>query len=731
MDPTLCSSTAAGNRSQGCSIRLRHTHTPIRAARSVSPGLQPRICALAPAHHPLHINRPPLPLPFLGLSISLAAYRERAQPFLYIRPPEDIQLPSVNQQERTTPYDVYQTMSEVLLGVSARAVSFGSPLTKPLPQRSCAEAGVPASLCFDNKSNPTGGAPRPCAALKHPPRLQSFYADALPERGFTPLACPTDKLRLARISRRRLQLVPSLAASGQCNCSSTTLQWQPCQGAGADSGSAGAGWLDVLRLRQADDFAVVHCGTAIMPGGHGYQVLLHLSPRQGAALRDSPWPSPRQAAQPDRHTPRARLRRLEEDSGVARQMAPSVLIIEVDSLSRATANRHMPRTMEVLATHPALAQSMVDVELRTHGVVGSSSIPNQLALLTGCTAALNASFGRKHSPGHAREIGWTKTIRTDPPHHDGLNLVAREQYGNEMWCSTIRATSRKHRWLFGLAKELGYATFFGEEICGKGSPWSLDALMERSEARQHIDHFFHDLYCRIAERMELPDEKTFMASFEDCHGSANGELRFAWPLAQLRRMWRVYGRTPKFAIINTGVVHAHLRAGAHVAIPYLSLYDQLLSSFLDDFLHQQLKAGPDTLVLLHGDHGVAEGFSTVDFSTQVEHRQPWARLLIPAGLVPNASRLRTNANRLVSAFDLHETLRAALLRGAGMAERPDAAKATPQAPVDLLQSEIDPLRTCRDAGIPASLCLCEHETLPSGKSSYRPHCGRARHGTME
>ena len=39
------------------------------------------------------------------------------------------------------------------------------------------------------------------------------------------------------------------------------------------------------------------------------------------------------------------------------------------------------------------------------------------------------------------------------------------------------------QWIFQLAKQLGYATFFGEEICSKGSPWAIDGLLNASGAR--------------------------------------------------------------------------------------------------------------------------------------------------------------------------------------------------------------------------------------------------------
>ena len=102
---------------------------------------------------------------------------------------------------------------------------------------------------------------------------------------------------------------------------------------------------------------------------------------------------------------------------------------------------------------------------------------------------------------------------------------------------------------------------------------------------------------------------------------------------------------------------------------------------------------------------------------------PWGRLLMPSRLVPDASRLRVNAERLLSPFDLHATLMAAMLRGTTEqrtqpVETLNVTEST--APIDLLMTEVPALRTCREARIPDYLCPCQHERLPSGDFSYGP-----------
>jgi hypothetical protein len=221
----------------------------------------------------------------------------------------------------------------------------------------------------------------------------------------------------------------------------------------------------------------------------------------------------------------------------------------------------------------------------------------------------------------------------------------------------------------------------------------------------------------------------FLADFGDFGTCIAGQNRFAWPLKQIEQLWQARG--PKFAFYSASPLHALLQkpmvSNSESGIPThkraaLESYDAILSGFLATFLHRH----PNTLILLRGDHGQQSGPEAVEFDVQVEHRMPWGRLLVPSRLVPNASRLRTNAERLLSPFDLHATLQAAMLRGTiGQRAQPEEIKATASnAPIDhaidLLMTEVPILRTCQEARIPAWLCPCQHERLASGDSSYGP-----------
>ena len=138
---------------------------------------------------------------------------------------------------------------------------------------------------------------------------------------------------------------------------------------------------------------------------------------------------------------------------------PDVLVIEIDSLSKAAAHRHLPQLMQLLDTNPRLRKQYIDVELKLLGVAGPNSVPNQAALLSGCKAVFQ---GREH---------------------DGRleSILAQSDGGHRLWCpqgnTTNTSSPSRPPWLFSIAKQLGYATFFGEEICAAGELIPYDFLV--------------------------------------------------------------------------------------------------------------------------------------------------------------------------------------------------------------------------------------------------------------
>ena len=414
---------------------------------------------------------------------TVAGRRERAQPVLHMRLPQILRrrgtkvLPD-NLHERTTAFDLHETLAEAL-GTERGRSAYGRSLFHSLPQdRSCLAAGIPASLCSDTLPI-RRGAVAPCLPLPKIPSLFSFYQDMQPRR--KPLMqcnrvlnehSPHSQLIDLPQGGTVVQMPRQRAANAtlNCRCASQLKPWRPCiagarkmasgrlqrglQGGHATSG-AGAhqtadqveDTVDVLTLEDDDAFALVRCGPRRRSAHdfdvHHRPVRLHHPPEK---------PQSALAIRVETFDGSAVDTRVPPSSG--RAPLPDVLVIEIDSLSRLAAHRHLPQVMELLASDPSLRDNFVDVEFKVLSVAGSNSVPNQAAMLAGCRAAhVNATYA---------------------PDQGGHVLVAETPAGWRLWCPRGDASavgdpsSLRVPWLFDIAKRLGYTTFFGEEICSDG-----------------------------------------------------------------------------------------------------------------------------------------------------------------------------------------------------------------------------------------------------------------------
>lgn len=100
---------------------------------------------------------------------------------------------------------------------------------------------------------------------------------------------------------------------------------------------------------------------------------------------------------------------------------------------------------------------------------------------------------------------------------------------------------------------------------------------------------------------------------------------------------------------------------------------------------------------------------------QVEHREPWAQLLLPQALVGDSlESLLVNQDRVVTGHDLYQTLQRLMMGGLSMSERSKYLASIPAWSYNLLHEVVPATRTCRDAKVPEQFCLCEEQV------EYRP-----------
>ena len=376
-----------------------------------------------------------------------AGRRERAEPVLHMRlaglsKRRGHRLEAENRHKRITAFDLHDTLAE-LLGTTSGASKFGQSLLHPLPlERSCATSGIPQSLCADTAPMKVGDLPV-CVPLSAVPSKFSFYQDMLPGRkprincsSVPDMNAPRSQLVYRGSGGAVVQMSRQRAVELNCRCATQRVPWRPCLANASLLAADKSLDVDVMHLENDDAFALVKCG-ANEGSARGFDVH-HRSLLVSPAMRPA-------------------------EGGASRTKGdsppPDVLVIEIDSLSRSAAHRHLPQLMQLLDTHPRLQEHYVDVEFKLLGIAGSNSVPNQAALLGGCTAV----FGNDAFVQHDGVLL-----------HDGEQLIPAGRQsmmagGYRLWWPQSNTTKDSSPpWLFSTAKQLGYDTFFGEEMCAAG-----------------------------------------------------------------------------------------------------------------------------------------------------------------------------------------------------------------------------------------------------------------------
>jgi len=354
-----------------------------------------------------------------------------------------------------------------------------------------------------------------------------------------------------------------------------------------------------------------------------------------------------------------------------------VLVLEVDSLSRRNAARFFNQTRRALAalgSQPGAAGA----ELTRSACVGKSSIPNQLPLLAGCLAGGPVPDGRQQPWSAAHRLMQRDPRWSAPDAHAPNEAVA--------WCP------QGSEWLHMAARRAGYATFLGHEFCSRGSPWVVSSFLPEGALRREVDHFHDDLFC-FRKGTEL--------AVTPCVGRVP---RASLGLTQIARMWAGYASDrPKLAWLNMAAVH-EMKYGQPDPWRFRATCERL-DRTLSKWLLRHVPAMRDTLLIVRGDHGIAgligsEWRGPHPWSAPEETHNGFLHVLLQAGTgrQPSASsmseQLRANRQALVTALDLHKTIRGAM--GLPSPSLPFAR--------DVLREAVSPMRSCREARVPPPLC---------------------------
>lgn len=279
----------------------------------------------------------------------------------------------------------------------------------------------------------------------------------------------------------------------------------------------------------------------------------------------------------------------------------SIVVIEVDTLSRMTAHRFFSRTRQALSKSNVLTNR----EFSNFNVVGEKSIPNQVALLSRC----------EHTYKYDSVIG------------------------SKMGC---------HANLFDTLKRVGFKTFFGEEFCtGK---WSVRRVLNTS----NVDRILDDTYCAL-DRIKQDSHQRM-----PFHGLCLGDrLRSAFSLNQLEHFLGENTYDNTFSFLSLITLHQltkrqckHSYVCWRDDLKYLAAFDHSLSSWIQRVTNSMREQKRPFLIIVKGDHGTREDeLSQRKYADVMEHINPFLHIL------SNRVTIAANPNTLTTPFDLYDLIR--------------------------------------------------------------------------
>ena len=596
--------------------------------------------------------------------------KEMIRPLLYLKmPPVEGSATVQDNRDRHVIEDDLMATLQVVVSGKDDAIGPGHSLTSRLPddRNICELLGKNMS----SKCEPLNTTEskkllekRLSVELQPPPSVLSFYADS-PQ---------TDRKHLDIIMREG---IPKRAdVTEGCLCASNIARWYPCS---------------------------KHPWASSSPTGYQEMFMLVDCPGKGTHLEIRLKKNHMLMARMNNERPRGTVK-----------MQPNVIFLEVDSVSGSYADRHFPKTREFLQKYRVRPSGhgqyqcydglcSADFTNRVT-LAGASSIPNQVASLSGC---LSSDFD--HLCGLNVTILAENQYCNDPREpHFGLQIqrirfAARHVY----WCPPQpNVMQRITPWVFGVTNSLGYANYFGEEFCYEGSPYVTQGNVFPDF---YADITPHSVFCRLAEQRirrndaKVPDEHRWGYEQHDqmCVDSNSSDCVFEKArisLDMIEQMWDLYTSRPKFAFLNVLAAHVYNVDWSSVFLA-AERYDAHLSTFLERMTNRE--DFQNTMIIVRSDHGLQKGPMAMDYSLQVEHTRPWTQILVPESF-PGLSKKAffKNQNRMVSGHDLYHTIRSAI-------DQPKESTTLPPLgnwSFDLVSTMVPENRTCRDARADPDLC---------------------------
>ena len=348
----------------------------------------------------------------------------------------------------------------------------------------------------------------------------------------------------------------------------------------------------------------------------------------------------------------------------AETKVPGVIILLIESLSRVNGEHQLPKTVQVLRLiyNATLLRGLTKV--------GDNTFPNLVALLTGVWV------GRRDGKGQEGE-GHEEDKKRKEVDIDRLPFLWNAW--SDLVCPTLYSEDSPNINTFTYSRR----GFTSPPTTIYHRPWWLAvAKLPRKKSRSNV-------------------------TSTEPHGCTLGRPSYAHQLELATNFLRETKARCSFSLVF------------HVALGHTTDINQVaeMDSDLADWLIQVDREGlvQDKLVLVGGDHGNRFSRSRLSLGGRIEERMPFMAVSLPRKLQDGRSKaqLDENADKLVTHFDLHKTIQS-LLPSSPPAEKNQPSENT-RTPISLLRP-IPSNRSCSEAGVPPSYCICTPEKYLSLRS---------------
>ena len=466
-----------------------------------------------------------------GYFLSQQGRKESAQPILYMHVPGAPASLQANSKKWTTLWDFFETILDFTVSEAEPTSHFegtGSSLLRALPsdRNACSTtAGISSQICAVLEGNSTTKTMMP-----NPPSVLSFYADIpTAHKLMTPICNAKQSAKVFPANTSKVA-----GPAEQCVCATNMRPWYNCSSHPWEENSS--------NLTSQESFAMIECG----PEAQSFEINVQRSPE---ILK--------------------RSKLLPTETSPSSQQRPNILLLEVDSVSTAYADRHFPRTRELLnrmrlrkndTTTSGFTcdanEILCAAEFETFSVVGSNSIPNQIAAFGGCvvtTGPENCNILRVDEQN--------RTICNDKSHQVHKMELVNQHRSSATYC--LVDAKKRSPWIFDIAKTAGYVTLFGEEFCYRGSKWVPQGNVFPLE----VDILPSEFFCRVAERRaaKLFGTKMVGPAYQYGYEPRTGEPMCVDEnggyesglvgLDHIESMWNTYPDVPKLAYLNAIAAH--------------------------------------------------------------------------------------------------------------------------------------------------------------------------------